>query len=175
MYFDKDFVCLVLYRREKKTANHTPMPLFSDAQNFKFDIFHSLACLLVMWQNTQFLFPSLGGKIDTATRTIGKYLPVISLSNPEFGDLKGTGIRSGAANCLASIDGVKLHSSWRKSFEWMENYQTESFSTKTDVSQFDWRKNRELKDWYMNFFSSQRTSFSEKSYTVWRIYYLLPL
>jgi hypothetical protein len=33
----------------------------------------------------------------------------MALANPAFGDLKGTGIRSGAANFLASTDGIELH------------------------------------------------------------------
>jgi hypothetical protein len=113
MHFDRDVGCLVLDWRERKTANHCQMPLFCDAENFEFDIFHALACLLVLCYgsntNSPFIFPSLGGKNDRASRTIGRWLAAVSLQNPEFGDLRGTGIRSGAANFLASIDGIELH------------------------------------------------------------------
>jgi hypothetical protein len=78
MYVDRDLGCLVLDWREQKTASHCQMPLFCDAENFEFDIFHALACVLVLCYGSNttdapFIFPSIGGKSD-ASRTIGRWL-----------------------------------------------------------------------------------------------------
>jgi hypothetical protein len=107
--WDYDLRCLSLLWIEQKTGSQYEMLFFSDKNSCEMDVFHGLACfLMVGGSSNEYIFPELSN-LQQPSGTITKYLQKLFVEKVLPSDeYSGTSLRIGSVNELMSHGKITL-------------------------------------------------------------------